>query len=758
MSEFYFFKPNIQRIRFFWSLNLALYWNWVKSSTISIFLILKYKSSRFSASNSNILQDTKRLVFMVVLLLSCGQVVSQNNETVKNEVIDRLLESIAEQNGDEADYTNLVEWLDEYFYNPLNINTATKEDLEKLVIVDETQILELQRYIEIHGPLLSIYELPLVKGWNKEDVFLILPFIKVVPALEEKKRTFKNYLQYGKHEMLFRFQQIFEEQSGFIKDSLGNSDYLGSPQQLYFRYRYSHSEKYSFGLTAKKDRGEEFFSGNNSRGFDFYSGHILVKKIWKFNTIALGDFQMQVGQGINFWKGYGFRKSAFSTSIMRNSRGLGAYTSANSNNYLRGGGFEFEWWKFTLTSFFSYDLKDATVDSTQFQEVITSISNTGLHRTNNEINKRERFSEMVIGNYLQFKQSILSVGAGVYYTKYNLNFQQGSQSYDQYDFTGNYQLNGGFDYKLRIGNVFLFGEMGLDKNFNYALIQGLETSVNGFHFSMSYRDYSKGYNNYHSNAFGENSLAKNERGFYLGMQGALFGKFSFTSYFDIYQFPWLRYNVDAPSWGFDQITQINYVPSYNADLYLRYKLSRKAQNSLINDIYTEPQVEVIQHNIRLHGVFKVLPSLSLRSRIEGTFIARPDANFRWGFLIYQDVNWQPKKVPISTSARFAIFRTDDFDTRLYAYENDLLYNFSVPFYYNKGIRWYINFTYKPVKGLSIAIRCSQFIYPEETFIGSGYDLINGITKTEMKIQVRYRFGNIHRKTEKAVPEIEETND
>lgn len=698
----------------------------------------------------------KSLLIFLFLFNNFGFSQTNNNETVKGEVIDRLLESIAEQNGDEADYTNLIEWLDEYFYNPLNINTAKKEDLEKLVIIDENQILELERYIKIHGPLLSIYELPLVKGWSKEDIFLILPFIKVIPALEEKKRTFANYLQYGKHEMLFRYQQIFEEQDGFTKDSLGNSNYLGSPQQLYLRYRYSHTDKYSIGITAKKDRGEEFFIGNNSRGFDFYSGHIFLKNMWKFKSIALGDYQMQIGQGINFWKGFGFRKSAFSTSIMRNSRGLGAYTSANSNNYLRGGAFELEFWKFSLTSFFSYDLKDATTDSTLTEEVITSISNTGLHRTINEVNKRERFTEMVVGNYIQFKHASFSVGAGVYYSKYNLNFQQGSQSYDLYDFTGNYQLNGGFDYKLRLGNVFLFGELGLDKDFNYALIQGLETSVNGFHFSMSYRDYSKGYNNFHSNAFGENTLAKNERGFYLGMQGALFGKFSFNTYFDVYQFPWLRYNVDAPSWGFDGITQINYTPSYNADIYLRYKLSQKAQNSLINDLYTEPQVEVMQHNVRLHAVLKVLPSVSLRSRIEATFIARPDANFRWGFLIYQDVNWQPKKLPISASARFAIFRTDDFDTRLYAYENDLLYNFSVPFYYNKGIRWYINFTYKPAKGLSVALRLSQFIYPEEETVGSGYDMIDGITKTEMKIQVRYRFGNIRKKKD-MTPDIEESN-
>src|SRR5688572_26148369 len=90
--------------------------------------------------------EISKNIFFIALLICItfpGRLLfSQNNDAVKNEVVDRLLESIAEQNGDEADYTNLVEWLDEYYYNPLNINTAKKEDLNKLVILDENQILE----------------------------------------------------------------------------------------------------------------------------------------------------------------------------------------------------------------------------------------------------------------------------------------------------------------------------------------------------------------------------------------------------------------------------------------------------------------------------------------------------------------------------------------------------------------------------------------------------------------------------------------
>lgn len=687
------------------------------------------------------------------ILIWCPCLLSaQTSALQRDEAIDRLLESTVTAENESPDYTNTVESLEAWFENPLNINAATREDLENLLIPDEIQITELENYIRIHGPLLSIYELQLVKGWDRETIELLLPFIQVIPAKETHIRSFKNYLMAGKHELLWRYSQITEPQKGFEKDPGGNSHYLGIPQQFYARYRYSHSNKYSIGITAKNDRGESFFSGAYSTGFDFYSGHLLLKDIWKFRKIALGDFQFQAGQGITFWGGYAMRAGVASTSLMRYAQGINAYTSSNSFNYLRGCAYELAFKSFRWTGFFSYDGKDGNVDSVGIQSMVY----TGLHRTLTEIAGKRTFTELVTGTYLQWKHKWIQVGGGVYYTHYNKTILPGSELYSIYTFYGQDQVNMGVDYRLRWGTVFLFGELGFDKNGHYAVLQGMETSCGNFRLAMAYRDYHKAYQNPHANAFSQ-SGTQNERGFYMGVAGPITKGLSFQSSIDVYQYPWLRYQVSLPSWGYEAMGKITWQINSSAEIYLRYKTSHDAANSKLDEGNTHQVIYINRHSLRLHTLIKAGKSVVFRTRIETVMINRPDDMFRWGFVAYQDINWQPVKWPLSISCRLAIFRTDGFDARIYAYENDLLYNFSVPFYYDKGMRWYVNINYKPLRGFTMGARIAQFYYPGATEIGSGYDAITGQTKTEVKLQIRYRFGNPHRKKEKTTEPTEAEN-
>jgi len=85
------------------------------------------------------------------------------------------------------------------------------------------------------------------------------------------------------------------------------------------------------------------------------------------------------------------------------------------------------------------------------------------------------------------------------------------------------------------------------------------------------------------------------------------------------------------------------------------------------------------------------------------------------------------------------FETGGYDSRLYAYENDVLYSFSIPVFYDKGYRYYFNLSYDTTKNISIWLRWSQTIYPGKSLIGSGLDEINGHTKTGVEVQALYNF-------------------
>ena len=95
--------------------------------------------------------------------------------------------------------------------------------------------------------------------------------------------------------------------------------------------------------------------------------------------------------------------------------------------------------------------------------------------------------------------------------------------------------------------------------------------------------------------------------------------------------------------------------------------------------------------------------------------------------------------PFSANIRLQYFETDDYNSRLYAYENDVLYSFSIPVFYEKGYRYYLNVNYDLTKKLTAWARIAQTINPDRSIIGSGLDEIKGNRKTEVKLQVMYRF-------------------
>jgi hypothetical protein len=95
--------------------------------------------------------------------------------------------------------------------------------------------------------------------------------------------------------------------------------------------------------------------------------------------------------------------------------------------------------------------------------------------------------------------------------------------------------------------------------------------------------------------------------------------------------------------------------------------------------------------------------------------------------------------PYSFTARFALFDMDSYDARIYAYENDVLYYFGVPAYYNRGARMYITFRYRVMRGIDVWLRVAQTYYSNVSTIGSGLNQINGNKKTEIRTQIRFKL-------------------
>ena len=86
-----------------------------------------------------------------------------------------------------------------------------------------------------------------------------------------------------------------------------------------------------------------------------------------------------------------------------------------------------------------------------------------------------------------------------------------------------------------------------------------------------------------------------------------------------------------------------------------------------------------------------------------------------------------------------MFDTDVYDSRIYAYEHDVLYSFSVPAYYYRGSRAYLIVTYDIGRWSGLTVRLAQTFYINRDTSGSGLNEIDGPTRTEVKAQWRVKL-------------------
>ena len=285
-----------------------------------------------------------------------------------------------------------------------------------------------------------------------------------------------------------------------------------------------------------------------------------------------------------------------------------------------------------------------------------------------------------------------------------------------------------------------FGEAAFDNKLNKALVNGLIISVDAtVDMSFLYRNISEKYQSLYTNAFTESTTPTNEKGLFSGISIRPNNYWRIDAYVDFYKFSWLRYLVDAPSVGIDYFSQITYKPNKQLEIYTRFRSESKAKNFNPDGLTISPVLPKPRQNIRTQISYKINPVVTFRSRVEMSWFDKNGGGAQNGFLVYTDILYKPMMKKYSGSMRLQYFETDGYDSRLYAYENDVLYSFSIPVFYDKGYRYYVNINYDVNKKMTFWFRWAQTIFKDKTTIGSGLDQIAGNRRTEAKLQMLYTF-------------------
>ncbi|SHF03736.1 hypothetical protein SAMN05444274_103317 [Mariniphaga anaerophila] len=673
----------------------------------------------------------------IVLALLCFFSVIGRSQTPEAESqVEAIIESIVEELGEETGAALIIEDLEQFAENPLNINTATREQLSELHLLDEVQLQKLLNYLSRFGPALSVFELNTIDGFNRELLLKMEPFIWFGPAVE-KSRSVPEMLKYGRHEMIMRTTGTVQKPKGYKEKDDGTTPYEGSRARYYARYLFQSSDNISVGITADKDPGEAFFAGSNKEGFDFYSGHVSLKISPVIEKLTIGDFVVRSGQGLVLWQGFSAGKSVYSLNISKTNQGVRPYTSTDENRFFRGVSTTLKLGDARASFFYSQKNRDGNIESSDvLGNYFTSLQTSGYHRTASEIADKNSVNDLNAGAVVSWQFQNLKVGATLLYRKFDMPFIRSDQLYNRFRFGGKENFVAGGDYLYSKGKYQLFGEVAVSKSKGKGVLQGATAHLHDrIQLSALFRHFDKNYHAMWAAPFSEGSQAANETGLYFGTR-ILPAKFvTFSAYSDFYRFPWINYSTAGPAVGWDVFAQADFRLSRKMQFYIRYKNEEKEQKFRIEEKY-ENRPEQFRKS-RIHFQYSLSEAFKIKTRVEHVFYKGLKKENGW--MVFQDVQFAPAAFPLNASFRLAFFDTESYNSRIYAYENDLLYTFAVPAFFGKGVRTYFNLKYKISKKAEVWLKLANTSQSGVESISSGYNEISGNQKTEVKFQLRLKI-------------------
>ena len=683
--------------------------------------------------------------WLKVILITCLSVVLPVNNLSAQHVLEEIAEQLITNDEDNAyQWENLFEELSDLKENPLNINSATKEQLERFPFLNSQLIENILYYLYKYGAMVSINELMVVEDMDLATFRLLKPFITCQP-LEEKTHTptLKSILKYGKQELSARMDIPLYTRAGYqpftsdyIKEN-PNKRYLGPSFYHNLRYKFRYTDKVYIGFTAEKDPGEPFFAGNNKKGYDYYSPYFYIRDFGKIRALALGNYRLNYGYGLVMNTDFNMGKTTALNTLLNRESGIKKHSSTDEYNYFQGiaGSIQLSE-HFTADAFYSYRQMDGIVDN----RFITSLKEDGYHRIPRDYEKKNSLTNQLIGSNIQYNGKNFELGLTAVYNFFNKVLNPTYRPYNKYYPRGRDFFNLGANYKFFLKKLTWMGEVAMDKDRRMAALNTLRYRPKAnFQLIAMHRFYDVAYQSMYARSVGEGSMVQNESGFYLGMEADELWYFKLTAYIDFFYFPWKKYQMTKNGTrGIDGVIQLDYSPNHELDMFIRYRYKNKFKdyNPAEGDKITVPY---IQQKGRYQLTYSPNDELVLKTTADVVHNAYQHKDPSKGFLIKQSIGYKFPKLPLQLDASVAWFKTDDYASRITVYEKSLLYSFSMPSFYGEGERFSFNTRYELNKHIVLQGKYACTHYRDREVISSGLEQIEGNLKSDLYFQVQFKF-------------------
>ena len=620
----------------------------------------------------------------------------------------------------EVDYEQLQTDLYALHESPIDLNNTSDEELTQLYFLSPQQIDAILAYAYRH-PFESLYELRLIPELADYEIRDLLPFVYINRAALNSE-TINTDALYAKeifakahHELLTRI------------DARNIEAYEGTdPIYTQFRYRFDFRRRVTFGVQLRRP------AGGFARDLQ-YGAYLQLNDITPhLHTLVAGNFQASFGQGLVLAPVFHSGKSMYVTSVGQQREGLRYYSSVDGQG-LHGAGATLRWeWN-----------KTTRLDVSALYSMRRANDSTWHH---------------LLGANLTLRHKKLQVELTAIENLWSDSIHPYTNAkYNRHYFRGHNQAVIGASFRYNHGWFDAFGEIATAQNykrFEEALNGEANKPINspnwgigtivgcrfyptsGLSLLALYRYYSPYFDNALGYAFSETSRLGDENGGYLGFDITRLRNWRFIGYGDIFYFSGYKYGLgDAvKTLGYDAMAEIQYSwskhPSFQGGDGGRLSLRLRARQKGDATYSTRAQFDWAQG------------SWSLRTTAEANIIPSKlstlNSQLTYGYTIFQDISYSlPLREGRGLGLRLRLqgFDAREWANRIYTYEHDVLYAYSIPAVYGLGGRAYLCLRWQIIPQLALYFRASETVYARKWAAAHSRPL----TRTDLHLLLRATF-------------------
>ena len=551
-----------------------------------------------------------------------------------------------------------IEYILEDIYNQLSEDDEIlQEDLQEQLMgiaahpinLNNTNADELSRLL-----FLNDEQIDAILLYQYKHAFRDIYELQLIDCLKDYEiRNLLPFVYVGeeKEEEKIYFREIFQYANHELTlrtDARNIEDFEGDPMYGKLRYRFNYQNKVQAGISVTRQVNDGSIKQEGER-WD-YGGFIELRDIGPMKRIVAGNYQASFGYGLVVGSPFKRGKTAYIQSTSKTDEGVKKYTSVgDSYNYFHGIGATAKVSNWADVSAF-YSLRS---DKNNDWNHVVGINTTG------------RWNRLKVG---------ITAIENIQTMRLEDERQQTST-----------QAVMGVNARWNQGKVDIWGEVAASQNNKWGLasIVGIRyTPIADLNLLAIYRYYSPEFDNIYANALCSWSKIKDEHGGYLGIEYNRLKNWQLSAFGDI----WKN--------GYEAIAQADFIPKKDYRMHMRFRVKSKDEKNT--------------YSLRWNMIYTV-GQWKMKTQADGNLVSGK-SGWSYGWSLLQDVEYKFIEIPIVLQLRAQAFDAQKWDNRVYIYENDILYAYSIPFVYGLGGRFYVNARYKINDIFSVYLRVSETIY------------------------------------------------